>query len=80
MVAPTRRRVLAELPNHRDPGPYADAGRNGPEHHKADDRDRDERAQLSSQSLAGFIETLSLDGHLLPNLGGAAFSHYRAVS
>jgi hypothetical protein len=32
------------------------------------------------QTFAGFIEALPLDGHLLPDLCGAALSHCRAES
>ena len=71
---------LAELANHPDSGPEARPGGNDPDYRKADDRDRDERAQLSSQPFAGFVEAPSLHGHLLPNLIGAALSHFRAAS
>jgi hypothetical protein len=70
----------AELANHPDSGPEAHPGGNDPDYRKADDRDRDERAQLSSQPFAGFVEATSLSGHLLPNLIGAALSHFRAAS
>jgi len=75
-----RRRVLAELANHPDSGPEAHPSCDDPDDRKADDRDRDERAQLSSQLIAGFVEAPSLDGHVLPNLIGTALSHFRAAS
>jgi hypothetical protein len=47
---------------------------------QGDDRDRDERAQLSLQAVARFVEALALNGHLLANLSGAALSHFCAAS
>ena len=74
------RGLLAELANHPDSGPETHPGGNDPDYRKADDRDWDERAQLSSQPFAGFVEVPSLDGHVLPNLIGTALSHFRAAS
>jgi hypothetical protein len=72
--------LLAELANHPDSGPEAHPSCDDPDDRKAGDRDRDERAQLSSQLFAGFVEAPSLDGHVLPNLIGTALSHFRAAS
>ena len=71
---------LAELANHPDSGPEAHPSCDDPDDRKTDDRDWDERAQLSSQLFAGFVEASSLDGHVLPNLIGTALSHFRAAS
>jgi hypothetical protein len=71
---------LAELANHPDSGPEAHPGCDDPDDRKGDDRDRDERAQLSLQAVARFVEALALNGHLLANLIGAALSHFRAAS
>ena len=63
-----------------DSGPDAYPGRDEPDYSKGDGRDRNERAQLSSQAVARLAEALPLSRHLLANLIGAALSHVGAAS
>jgi hypothetical protein len=72
--------VLAEPADHPDSGPEAYPGRDDPDDSKGDGRDRNERAQLSSQAVARLVEALPLSRHLLANLIGPALSHFRAAS
>jgi len=79
-LSATLRPVSAEPADHPDSGPDAYPGRDDPDDSKGDGRDRNERAQLSSQAVARLAEALPLRRHLLANLIGAALSHFRAAS
>ena len=79
-MSATLRHVSAEPADHSDSGPDAYPGRDDPDDSKGDGRERNERAQLSSQAVARLAEALPLSRHLLANLIGAALSHFRAAS
>jgi hypothetical protein len=71
---------LAESTDHPDSGPDAYSSRDDPDGGEADHCDRDERAKLSSQPVARFVEAPAFRSYLLADLLGAALSHFRAES
>ena len=79
-VAQPAAALLAKPPNHRDSSSKSHPGCDDPDYREADDCDRDERAQLSSQPVAGFVQAPSLHCDFLPDLISSALSHFRATS